>query len=110
MVNIAYSQPISASGGTGSYIFTVTAGALPPGLALTPLTSSPTALLSGTPTTTGHYTFTITATDENGCPGTQDYTMQANPAATIPTLSGWAMIVFTVLMALAGFAVIRRLT
>ncbi len=110
-LNVFYSQTISASGGTGSYIFTVTSGALPPGLSLSPTTSTPSVILSGTPTTPGTYSFTITATDGNGCPGAQAYSMTIavpGPNEKIPTLSGWAMIVFGGLLALSGIVAIRR--
>lgn len=105
---IFYSQVISASGGTGSYVFTVTAGSLPPGLGISPPTSTPTAVLSGTPTAIGDFSFTITATDGNGCPGTEDYVFTAS-ADDIPTLSGWAMIMLMTVLALLGIAAIRRL-
>ena len=46
------------SGGTGALTWTVTQGAVPPGLTL-----SPDGWLSGTPTTVGSFAFTVTATD-----------------------------------------------
>ena len=61
-----YSQTFSASGGTGPYTFTLY-GTLPPGLTFSGDT------LSGTPTVTGAYPFTITAVDANGCWGSRDY-------------------------------------
>ncbi|WP_190285618.1 putative Ig domain-containing protein [Montanilutibacter psychrotolerans] len=63
----AYSQTITASGGTASYSFAVTAGALPAGLAL-----SSAGALSGTPTANGTFNFTVTATDSST--GTGPYT------------------------------------
>ena len=55
----SYSQTISASGGSGSYSYAVSAGSLPAGLSL----NSTTGVLSGTPTSVGSSTFTVTATD-----------------------------------------------
>ena len=55
-----YNQTISAVGGTGSLTFSAT-GTLPPGLTL-----SSGGVLTGTPTTAGSYTFTVTATDTVG--------------------------------------------
>ncbi|MEA9786279.1 putative Ig domain-containing protein [Xanthomonas campestris pv. raphani] len=82
----AYSQNLSASGGTAPYTFTVTAGALPAGLTL-----SPAGVLSGTPTATGSFNFTASATDSgNPTTGSRAYALVvagANvilPATTLP--------------------------
>ncbi len=103
-----YSQVISATGGTGLYSFTVTAGMLPPGLDISPLTLTPEIVLSGTPTAFGDFSFAITATDENGCPGIEEYTFTVTSVTAIPTLSGWAMILLAALLAWVGIAVVRR--
>jgi hypothetical protein len=70
-VGTPYNQTVSASGGTGPYTFSVSSGALPAGLLL----NTATGTLSGTPTTAGTFTFSITATDANGCTGTRAYTI-----------------------------------
>ena len=54
---VAYSQTVTASGGTGPYTFVVTAGALPTGLSL-----SSQGYLFGTPTQSGNFQFTVVAT------------------------------------------------
>ena len=77
---IAYSQTISASGGTAPYTFSLTLGALPPGLSL-----SSTGVLSGTPTVTGAFSFTITAIDANGCIGSHAYSMNVTAGITFFT-------------------------
>ncbi|WP_205910686.1 putative Ig domain-containing protein [Rhizobium sp. P44RR-XXIV] len=59
-VAAAYSQAITASGGTGSYSYAITSGALPAGLTL-----SPAGVLAGTPTASGNFNITITATDSS---------------------------------------------
>ncbi|KFA09338.1 putative Ig domain-containing protein [Xanthomonas vasicola] len=82
----AYSQTLTASGGTPGYTFVVSAGALPAGLTL-----NASGVLSGTPTASGSFNFTVTATD-NGAPtsGSRAYTLTvagANvtlPATTLP--------------------------
>ncbi|MEE1944980.1 MBG domain-containing protein [Pedobacter sp. KR3-3] len=61
----AYSQNITASGGTLPYSFAVTAGSLPAGTSLNGTTGS----ISGTPTAGGTFNFTITATDATGGAG-----------------------------------------
>jgi len=65
---VAYSQTITASGGAPPSSFAVTAGSLPPGLSL-----NGDGTLSGTPTQSGSFTFTVTATDPLGCTGSQNY-------------------------------------
>ena len=75
-VNSAYSQTISASGGTSPYTFSYT-GTLPTGLSF-----SSSGVLSGTPTSAGTYTFTVTATDSASHSGSQAYNVTIAAAAT----------------------------
>lgn len=104
-VGTSYSQAITASGGTVPYTFAVISGSLPPGLTL----SSVTGLLSGTPTTPGSYTFTITATDATSCASSRNYAVSVNPGtAPIPTLSQWGLIVLTAVLALVGVLTLRK--
>lgn len=70
-VGTPYNQIVSASGGTSPYAFAVSSGALPTNLIL----NSVTGAITGTPTTAGTYTFTITATDATGCSGSRQYTI-----------------------------------
>jgi hypothetical protein len=71
---IPYSQTITADNGTAPYTYTVTFGSPPPPMVLNPGTG----VLSGTPTTPGSYTFTVTATDNNTCAGSKIYTVLVN--------------------------------
>jgi hypothetical protein len=82
----AYDQPIATSGGTAPMTFTVSSGKLPTGL-----TMSTTGLLSGTPTATGGYAFTVVAVDMVGVTASQTYTVTINPsiAITTGTLGNW---------------------
>ncbi|MBM4146350.1 MAG: hypothetical protein FJ240_08775, partial [Nitrospira sp.] len=57
-VGDGYSYQLQTAGGQAPIIFSLTSGSLPPGLIL-----SSTGLISGTPTITGTYNFTVTATD-----------------------------------------------
>ena len=54
----------TAANGTAPYSYAITAGALPPGVTL-----ASTGSLSGTPSATGNFTFTLTATDGSSGPG-----------------------------------------
>jgi hypothetical protein len=76
---VAYNQTLSAGGGTAPYTFAVTVGVLPPGLGL----NASTGAISGTPSATGSFPFTITATDSRGCMGSQAYTV----TITCPAIS-----------------------
>jgi hypothetical protein len=66
----AYSQALTATGGTGPYSFSVSAGTLAPGLTL----NAATGVISGTPSVSGTASFTVAATDSLGCAGTVAYT------------------------------------
>ena len=110
VLGVFYSQTIFASGGTPPYTFTISSGALPPGLTLIPA-SPTTAVISGTPTTNGIFNFTITATDANGCPGSRAFTLQLPagpppppppPGGSVPTLSEWGAILMALLIIAAG--------
>ena len=57
-VNAAYSQTVTASGGTSPYTYAVTTGTLPTGITLTNA-----GVLSGTTTQAGSFPITVTATD-----------------------------------------------
>ena len=83
VINIAYSQAIVASGSPATpYVYAVSAGALPPGITLTP-----SGTLAGTPTTAQSSTFTITATDTNGCPGSRQYTLNVTSGGVCPAIT-----------------------
>jgi hypothetical protein len=67
---VEYNQAMSASSGTAPYTFSVRAGALPPGLSL-----SPDGALLGKPAQSGVFDFTVRAVDANGCAGSRAYHM-----------------------------------
>ncbi|BEP94571.1 hypothetical protein GmRootA79_29550 [Acidovorax sp. A79] len=83
---VAYSTPLAASGGTAPYTHAVTAGALPGGLLL-----SAGGVLSGTPTATGSFNFSVTATDSSTGTGpytaTRAYTLVVADAAPVASHS-----------------------
>ncbi|WP_267112368.1 putative Ig domain-containing protein [Xanthomonas sacchari] len=78
----SYSQTLSASGGTAPYGFAITTGTLPVGMLL-----SSAGVLSGTPSGTGSFNFTVSATDSGASPisGSRAYTLTvAAPTVTLP--------------------------
>ncbi|MDQ3070904.1 MAG: IPTL-CTERM sorting domain-containing protein [Acidobacteriota bacterium] len=98
---VAFSQTLSASGGTAPYAFTVSSGILPAGLTLTSA-----GVLAGTPTVAGSASFSIRATDANGCFTTLAYSFTV--LAPVPTLPQWAMLVLMTLLGVGGYLRLRR--
>jgi hypothetical protein len=69
-VGLAYNQALTQSGGAGAINWSLSAGALPGGLSL-----SAGGVITGTPTTAGTFSFSVLATDSNGCTGTRQYSV-----------------------------------
>jgi Putative Ig domain len=61
---VAYSQTLIATAGTRPYSWSLSSGALPPGLGLNAVTG----VISGTPTTKGRWTFTVRVRDSQAVP------------------------------------------
>jgi len=76
---VAYSQAVTASGGTGGLFYSVVEGALAPGLSLNASTGS----ITGTPTASGASLFTMAASDANGCTALQDLSMAIAAADSV---------------------------
>ena len=90
-VGVAYSQTLSDSGGTPpDTSWAVTSGALPPGLSL-----NASGALSGTPTSSGAYSFTAKVTDSAGATASASFqltiTLSTYVAGDVaPYTSDWA--------------------
>ncbi len=77
----SYNQQLTQSGGTGAIAWSFT-GNLPGNVTLNPTTG----LISGAPTTSGTFNFSVTATDANGCasaPKAYSLVIASCPAITI---------------------------
>ncbi|HEY6064849.1 MAG TPA: choice-of-anchor L domain-containing protein, partial [Thermoanaerobaculia bacterium] len=87
-VGVAYNRTLHGVGGFAPYTFSVTSGALPPGLSL-----SSSGVISGTPTAAGSFTFRIRVADSSGCSASQNYTVTIScppvvlSPATLPSAS-----------------------
>jgi hypothetical protein len=82
VVGTAYSQTLTATGGTPPYAWSLDAGSLPAGLTLDTSTGS----LTGTPTGAGTFSFTARVTDSLSQFDTQDLTVVVDPPPT-PTVT-----------------------
>jgi hypothetical protein len=108
-VGIFYSQAFSPTGGTPPHTFTIVVPpAEPPGLTL-----STSGVLSGFPTTAGHFNFAVAVTDAAGisaCP--QVYTVDVGPPPLpippIPLFSLGALVIVAAFLAITGYIAIRR--
>lgn len=78
IVGIAYRRQITASP-AGDYTYSIISGQLPPGLSLDP----DTGVVSGMPTSSGNYGFTVLATDPDGCFGMAVYDVSILDQATM---------------------------
>ena len=74
-IDVAYDQAISVTGGIGTLVWGVTSGALPPGLDLDPSNGN----ISGTPTTSGSFNFTLRVTDQIPLFDQQNFSITINP-------------------------------
>uniref|UniRef100_E6PXF5 Dystroglycan-type cadherin-like domain-containing protein n=1 Tax=mine drainage metagenome TaxID=410659 RepID=E6PXF5_9ZZZZ len=80
---VAYSATVAATGGAGTLTYAVASGALPTGLTLSPM-----GALSGMPTVTGTFAFSVKAADAYGDSMTQSFSLKVvYPTLTITTAS-----------------------
>lgn len=78
-VGVSYAETISAVDGTPSYTFAITSGSLPPGTSLNASSGS----ISGTPTTSGTYAFTVSVTDARNISGSRSFSITVdNPSSS----------------------------
>jgi hypothetical protein len=82
IVNASYSQTVAARGGVPFYNWTVKSGSLPPGLAL----NSFTGVISGQPTATGTYAFSLQVADYDtqATPAESPFTIRVDAVTTNP--------------------------
>jgi hypothetical protein len=83
IANTSYNASLSATGGTPPYHWTISAGALAPGIALTATTGA----LVGTAGTLGAYAFTAKVTDAASHSATHNFTLNVS-SATVPQVAG----------------------
>lgn len=79
----SYTATISATDGTGSYSWSIVAGALPAGLSIAP-TGTPDTTITGTMTSPTTTSFTVQVTDSSFATATRAYTLVVTYAPTPP--------------------------
>ena len=84
---VAYTAQLTQTGALGAPNFMVTTGALPPGLSL-----SAAGTISGTPTATGTFNFTVTVNDASGCSGSAGYSITSLCRSNVATLSDFPVL------------------
>lgn len=104
LVGQAFSQTLTASGGTAPYTYSVVSGALPTGTTLS--VAGGLGLVSGTPTTNGTYTFTIRATDVNNCGVDVPYTVVIT--TSVPTMPEMFLILLALVLTSVGYMHLRK--
>ncbi len=77
IVGTAYSATLAATGGSGTYTWSIASGNLPDGLTL----DASTGTISGTPTTAGTYDFTVQVTDGTQT-ATKDLSIKVNASTS----------------------------
>jgi len=84
ILNASYASTVTATGGTAPYTWSVTSGALPPGLNL-----STSGAITGTPTSTGVSTFMLQVADAETAPqkATAQFSITVVPPLSITTTS-----------------------
>jgi len=80
-VGAAYNSPVAATGGTTPYAWSITSGALPGGLSINPATGA----ISGTPSASGTFGFSVTVTDAISRTAVAALSITAAPAPVITT-------------------------
>ena len=78
-VGVSYSQPLTAAGGTAPYSWSISSGSLPGGL--TPSGNT----ISGIPTASGTFNFTVTVTDSASATASKAFTLTIASGLTITT-------------------------
>jgi hypothetical protein len=81
--NSSYSTTVAATGGSGTYAWRVSGGALPAGLLL----GAATGAITGTPTTPGTASFTVTAQDAKDGSNSANQGLTLRIVSTPPTVS-----------------------
>ena len=81
-VSVAYGSTLAATSGVAPYTWSLAGGQLPPGLSIQPGGS-----ISGTPSQSGTFSFTVEATDSSNTTGTANFSINI-AGASAPVVNG----------------------
>ena len=84
-VSVVYSATLTASGGTTPYTWAQASGTLPPGLMLNPSSGA----ITGTPSTTGTFNFTVQVSDDGNPMQTASKSLSITIASVPTSVSIW---------------------
>ena len=96
----AYSQTLAAAGGVPPYAWSIFSGTLPPGLTL-----SASGAITGTPTVSGNYVFSVQVQDSTSLTYTAPFSLTVTAAGVLPRLGvfsqvtgggGWTTIIWLI--------------
>lgn len=96
--DVAYAGSVAATGGVPPYVYAVSSGSLPTGLSL----NTSTGAITGTPTVSGTYTFTISATDSTLTTSTQEYVVTVLEVTTTTLPEYTVGVPYSTFLAAAG--------
>jgi Putative Ig domain len=82
-VGVSYTSPITAAGGVQPYTWSVTSGNLPGGLSV----NNTSSMISGTPTASGSFTFTLQVQDSSATPQTASKSFSVTISAVVVAVS-----------------------
>ena len=82
-VGVAYTSPVTAVGGVQPYAWSVSSGTLPGGLAV----NNSSSMISGTPTASGSFTFTLQVKDSSATPQTATKSFTVTISAALVAVS-----------------------
>ena len=87
-VNVPYGYSFNVVGGPSPFGWGLAGGTPPPGIMAFDLSDPSVRTLSGTPTSTGNFSFMVQVVDKNQNIGTKNFSLTINPALAITTPPG----------------------
>ena len=101
----AYSAAVMATDGLQPYTFSITSGALPPGLSLNPQSG----VIRGTPSVAGVFSVGITVTDSLGGRASSSFSLSIpSPPAGVPAMTGLMLLCLAAALVTMGAGLMKH--